>query len=93
VEAIDANVPSISVRTASGNKLSYKVEDGKNLEGVKAVSGTHDGLVLTHFAVTTLPYFGAACLPDPGPRRVGARRDDCRPRQGKAARSSDLVPF
>jgi hypothetical protein len=35
VEAIDAKVPSITVRTASGNKLSYKVEDKKNIEGVK----------------------------------------------------------
>lgn len=35
VEAVDAKVPSITVRTASGNKLSYKVEDKKTIEGVK----------------------------------------------------------
>ncbi len=35
VEAIDPKVPSITVRTASGDKLSYKVEDKKNIEGVK----------------------------------------------------------
>ena len=35
VEAIDPKVPSITVRTASGDKLSYKVENKKNIEGVK----------------------------------------------------------
>jgi Cu/Ag efflux protein CusF len=36
IEAIDMKVPSVTVRTADGNKLSFKVEDKKNLEGYKA---------------------------------------------------------
>ena len=32
---IDAKVPSITISTADGNKMSFKVEDPKNLEGVK----------------------------------------------------------
>jgi Cu/Ag efflux protein CusF len=35
VAAIDPKVPSISVRTASGHKRSYKVEDKTTLEGIK----------------------------------------------------------
>jgi Cu/Ag efflux protein CusF len=36
VEAIDAAVPSISVKTDDGRHVTYHVEDKKNLEGVKA---------------------------------------------------------
>ncbi|HEY7286211.1 MAG TPA: hypothetical protein VH497_12245 [Vicinamibacterales bacterium] len=36
IEAVDPKVPSVSVRTADGNKLSFKVEDKKNIEGLKA---------------------------------------------------------
>ena len=35
VEAIDPAAPSVTVRTADGNTLSYRVQDAKNLEGVK----------------------------------------------------------
>jgi Cu/Ag efflux protein CusF len=35
VEAIDMKVPSVTVRTEDGRKMSYKVENAKNLEGVK----------------------------------------------------------
>jgi hypothetical protein len=35
VEAVDMNVPSITVRTAKGHKISAKIEDKKDLEGVK----------------------------------------------------------
>lgn len=36
IEAIDPKIPSVTVRTADGNKLSFKVEDKKNIEGYKA---------------------------------------------------------
>jgi hypothetical protein len=36
IETIDPNVPSVTIRTASGNKMSFKVDDKKNLEGYKA---------------------------------------------------------
>jgi hypothetical protein len=36
VEAIDLAVPSITVKTDDGGHFTYKVEDKKNLEGVKA---------------------------------------------------------
>jgi Cu/Ag efflux protein CusF len=36
VEAIDATVPSITVKTDDGRRVTYQVEDKKNLEGVKA---------------------------------------------------------
>jgi Cu/Ag efflux protein CusF len=36
VEAIDAAVPSITVKTDDGRHMTYHVEDKKNLEGVKA---------------------------------------------------------
>jgi len=36
IEAIDPKIPSVTVRTADGSKLSFKVEDKKNLEGYKA---------------------------------------------------------
>ena len=35
IEAIDLNVPSVAVRTEDGRRLSFKVEDKKNLEGFK----------------------------------------------------------
>ena len=35
VEAVDPSVPSITVRNAENNVLSYRVKDAKNLEGVK----------------------------------------------------------
>ena len=36
IEAIDAKVPSVTVKAADGRRLSFKVEDRKNLEGYKA---------------------------------------------------------
>lgn len=35
IEAIDPAIPSIKVRTADGHSMSAKVEDKKNIEGVK----------------------------------------------------------
>src|SRR5215831_16824432 len=35
IEAIDPKIPSVTVKTADGNKLSFKVEDKKNIEGYK----------------------------------------------------------
>jgi Cu/Ag efflux protein CusF len=35
IKAIDANVPSVTVLTEDGRSASCKVEDKKNLEGVK----------------------------------------------------------
>jgi Cu/Ag efflux protein CusF len=35
VEAVDPKVPSIAVKTENGHKMSFKVQDAKNLEGVK----------------------------------------------------------
>ena len=35
VEAIDPAVPSIKVKTAEGHEMSARVEDKKNLEGLK----------------------------------------------------------
>ena len=35
VNAIDAKVPSVTVTAADGRKMSFKVENPKNLEGVK----------------------------------------------------------
>jgi len=35
LEAIDAKVPSVSIRTADGRRMSFKVENAKNLEGYK----------------------------------------------------------
>ena len=34
VEAIDRKVPSVTVRTEDGRRMSYKVENAKNLDGV-----------------------------------------------------------
>jgi len=36
IEAIDPKVPSVTVKNAEGNKLSFKVEDPKALQGYKA---------------------------------------------------------
>ena len=35
IEEIDPKIPSVSVKTESGSRLSFKVEDGNNLEGYK----------------------------------------------------------
>jgi Cu/Ag efflux protein CusF len=35
LEAIDAKVPSVSVKTKDGRKMSFKVQDAKNLAGYK----------------------------------------------------------
>ncbi len=35
IEAIDPKIPSVTVRTADGNRMSFTVEDPKNLEGYK----------------------------------------------------------
>ena len=34
VEAIDPAIPSITVKTEDGNRVTHKVQDKKNLEGV-----------------------------------------------------------
>jgi Cu/Ag efflux protein CusF len=36
VKAIDMNIPSVTITTEDGNTMSFKVEDKKNLTGVKA---------------------------------------------------------
>jgi len=36
IKAIDAKVPAVTVLTADGHKVSFKIEDKKNLEGLKA---------------------------------------------------------
>lgn len=36
INAVDAKVPSITVTTADNQKMSFKVENAKNLSGVKA---------------------------------------------------------
>ena len=35
IEAIDAKVPSVTIKSADGRKMSFKVENAKNLEGYK----------------------------------------------------------
>jgi Cu/Ag efflux protein CusF len=35
LEAIDAKVPSVSIKTEDGRRMSFKVENAKNLEGYK----------------------------------------------------------
>ncbi len=35
ITAIDMNVPSVTIKTDDGNQSSFKVEDKKNLEGLK----------------------------------------------------------
>ena len=44
VEAVDMAAPSITVKTADGNSLSFRVKDKKNLEGVNP----GDKLVVTY---------------------------------------------
>jgi Cu/Ag efflux protein CusF len=36
IEEIDPKIPSVSVKTEDGHRMSFKVEDKKNLEGYKA---------------------------------------------------------
>lgn len=36
VDAVDMTVPSVSIRTDDGRKMSFRVDNKKNLEGVKA---------------------------------------------------------
>jgi Cu/Ag efflux protein CusF len=36
VDAVDLAVPSVSIRTDDGRKMSFRVDNKKNLEGVKA---------------------------------------------------------
>jgi len=36
IDAIDAAAPSVTVRTADGHKMTAKVQDKKNLVGLKA---------------------------------------------------------
>ena len=35
LDAIDPKVPSVTVSTENGHKMSFKVENAKNLEGYK----------------------------------------------------------
>lgn len=35
IEAIDAKVPSVTIRTEDGHRMSWRVENAKNLEGYK----------------------------------------------------------
>jgi Cu/Ag efflux protein CusF len=35
IEAIDAKVPSVSIKTENGRRMSFKVQNAKNLEGYK----------------------------------------------------------
>jgi Cu/Ag efflux protein CusF len=35
IEAIDAKTPSVTIKSADGRKMSFKVENAKNLEGYK----------------------------------------------------------
>ena len=44
VEAVDTKAPSITVKDAGGNSISYRVQDAKNLEGVHP----GDKLVITY---------------------------------------------
>ena len=44
VEAVDAAAPSVTVKTADGKTLSFRVQDKKNLEGVQP----GDKLVITY---------------------------------------------
>lgn len=36
IEAIDASIPSVTVKTANGRRTSFRVENKKNIEGYKA---------------------------------------------------------
>jgi Cu/Ag efflux protein CusF len=50
VEAVDMAAPSITVKTADGNSLSFRVKDKKNLEGVNP----GDKLVITYSEAVAL---------------------------------------
>ena len=52
VEAIDAAAPSITVREANGHRIAAKVEDKKNLEGIKV--GDKVELTLTKALMVTV---------------------------------------
>lgn len=52
VEAIDQKIPSITVLTAAGNKVTYKVEDRKNLEGV--APGDHIEITYTQALIISV---------------------------------------
>jgi Cu/Ag efflux protein CusF len=52
VEAIDMALPSITVKTAAGAKVTYKVEDKKNLEGVAV--GDHVEITYTQALVISV---------------------------------------
>ena len=54
LEAVDPKVPSVAVKTQNGHRMSFKVENAKNLEGYKA--GDQVELVYTQaLAVTVSP--------------------------------------
>jgi Cu/Ag efflux protein CusF len=36
IDAIDPKIPSVTVKSADGRKMSFKVENKKNIEGYKA---------------------------------------------------------
>lgn len=52
IEAIDQKIPSITVLTAAGNKVTYKVEDRKNLEGVSP--GDHIEITYTQALIISV---------------------------------------
>ena len=52
VEAIDLEAPSITVKTDDGSRMTYKVEDKKNLEGVKP--GDHIEITYTRALMITV---------------------------------------
>ena len=63
LEAIDAKTPSVTIRTASGGRSTFRVQDAKNLEGYKA----GDQVTITYtrgLAVSVTPPAAA----EPGPR-------------------------
>ena len=35
IDAIDAKTPAVTIKNAQGHKMSFKVENAKNLEGYK----------------------------------------------------------
>jgi hypothetical protein len=50
IEAIDPKIPAVSVRTADGNVLSFRVKHKKNLEGVSV----GDQVVVTQSAALVI---------------------------------------
>jgi Cu/Ag efflux protein CusF len=62
VEAIDAAVPSITVKTDDGRQVTYHVEDKKNLEGVKA--GDRLDITLTRALMVNVADGKAPVKPD-----------------------------